>query len=78
MSKDVITVNNYFRTALRRDVDELLAQIILSERQRKVFELYYIDRQNRGYIADTLNVCESVISEEIKEIRKKIVKIISK
>lgn len=67
-------INQWFRTATRYDVNNLLTKIILSERQTKVFEMFYLKRQNIGFIADTLGFSERVISEELYTIRNKIEK----
>ena len=68
----VQTVNAYFKIATRADVNDLLSKIILSERQQRIFEMFYIKRQNIGFIADTLGFSERVISEELDLIRRKI------
>ena len=68
----VRTVNAYFKIATRADVNELLSKIILSERQTRIFEMFYLKRQNIGFIADTLGFSERVISEELEVIRRKI------
>ena len=47
-------INAYFKTATRADVNELLSKIILSERQTRIFEMFYLKRQNIGFIADSL------------------------
>lgn len=70
-------INSYFKTATRADVNDLLSKIILTERQTRIFEMFYIKRQNIGFIADTLYVCPAVISDELKTIRNKIAVIIS-
>lgn len=72
----VRTINAYFKIATRADVNELLSKIILSERQTRIFEMFYIKRQNIGFIADTLGFSERVISEELDIIRRKISSII--
>ena len=72
----VRTINAYFKIATRADVNELLSKIILSDRQMKIFEMFYEKRQNIGYIADTLGYSERVISEELEMIRHKISAII--
>ena len=69
-------INKYFETATRADVNDLLSKIILSERQTRIFELFYIKDMNIGFIADTLGCSQSVISVELKEIRSKIYAII--
>lgn len=65
-------INNYFKTATRADVNDLLSKIILSERQTRIFEYFYIKDMNIGFIADTLGFSERVISEELNVIREKI------
>ena len=65
-------INNYFKTATRADVNDLLSKIILSERQTRIFEMFYLKDMNIGFIADTLGFSSSVISEELKVIRSKI------
>ena len=65
-------INNYFKTATRADVNDLLSKIILSERQTRIFEYFYIKDMNIGFIADTLGFSERVISEELNIIREKI------
>lgn len=76
MSKIVTTINNFFRNALRKDVDDIKGKILLSERQDKIFDMFYIKKQNINFIADTLNVCPMVINNELKAIRQKIIKVI--
>ena len=72
----VQTVNAYFKIATRADVNDLLSKIILSERQQRIFEMFYLKRQNIGFIADTLGFSERVISEELEIIRHKILAVI--
>lgn len=72
----VQTVNAYFKIATRADINDLLSKIILSERQTRIFEMFYLKRQNIGFIADTLGFSERVISEELDIIRRKISAII--
>lgn len=69
-------INSYFKTATRADVNDLLSKIILSERQTRVFEMFYLKDMNIGFIADTLNVSQSVVNKELEEIRCKICVII--
>lgn len=65
-------INQFFKTATRADVNELLEKIILSERQTRIFEMFYLKDMNIGFIADTLGFSERVISEELNVIREKI------
>ena len=74
MSATVRLINEWFRTATRADVNELLEKIVLSDRQTRIFEMFYLKRQNIGFIADTLGFSERVICEELGTIREKIEK----
>lgn len=71
-------INQFFKTATRADVNELLEKIILSERQTRVFEMFYLKDMNIGFIADTLGFSERVISEELNVIREKISAVIQR
>jgi hypothetical protein len=72
MNATVRRINHWFRTATRADVNNLLSKIIFSERQTRIFEMFYLKRQNIGFIADTLCCSQTVISEELCLIRDKI------
>ena len=76
MSMTVKKINNYFKTALKNDVDKVKEDLILSDRQQVIFDMFYIKKQNINFIADSLNVCPMVISNELKDIRLKIIKVI--
>lgn len=77
MNSLVKKINQWFKTATRADVNDLLSKIVLSERQTRIFEMFYIKRQNIGFIADTLFCSPTVVSEELNLIRDKISAIIS-
>lgn len=72
MSATVRKINKWFRTATRADVNELLEKIVLTDRQTRIFEMFYLKRQNIGYIADTMFTSPRVVSEELDKIREKI------
>ena len=72
MSATVRKINEWFRTATRADVNELLEKIVLSDRQTRIFEMFYLKRQNIGYISDTLFISVRVVNEELDRIREKI------
>lgn len=77
MSETVRKINKWFENANRYDVNILLDKIVLSERQTRIFEMFYLKRQNIGFIADTLGFSERVIKEELEKIRDKIERAIS-
>ena len=65
-------INHWFSKATRSDVNDLLGKIILSERQTRIFEMFYLKRQSIGFIADTLGSSQPVICRELGVIRDKI------
>lgn len=65
-------VNEFFRLATRADIDRILSKIVLSERQSRIFEMFYIKRHNIGFIADTLYYSPDTVAKELKRIRAKI------
>lgn len=76
MSAITRKINEFFRKAVKKDVDKVKSEIILSERQQKIFEMFYIKKQSIDFIADSLCVCKMVVNNELKIIRIKIVKIL--
>jgi len=76
MSKIIKKINDFFRNAIKKDVDKINNELVLSERQQKIFEMFYIKKQNIDFIADSLCVCKMVINNELKIIRGKIAKIL--
>jgi len=65
-------VNEFFRFATREDIDRILSKIVLSERQSRIFEMFYIKRHNIGFIADTLYYSPDTVAKELNRIRAKI------
>ena len=76
MSEIIKSINRFFKFAVRKDVEKVRNDIILSERQMKIFNMFYIERHDINFIADSLNVCSMVINNELKVIRIKLMKII--
>jgi len=76
MSNQIKKINGFFRNALKSDVDNVKNNIVLSEQQCKIFEMFYIKKNDIGFIADSLNVCVSVVNEELRLIRGKILRVI--
>lgn len=69
-------VNRFFNNATQSDIKEILSEIVLSDRQSKVFEMYFIKRHNVGFIADSLYISPTVIYREINRIRNKVFEVI--
>lgn len=76
MSRIIKKINDFFRNAIKRDVDKINDELVLSERQQKIFEMFYIKKQNIDFIADSLCVCKMVVNNELKIIRNKIARIL--
>jgi len=66
-------VNEFFRDAVRKDVEGLSYELLLSDRQLQVYEMFYLKKQDINFIADTIGCCPRVVQKELKTIRKKIV-----
>ena len=75
MSATVLEINNFFRFATKSDIDKLLENMILTERQKRIFEMFYIKKQGREFTADTLFISESEVSKELRLIRSKMLKV---
>ena len=73
MSTTSKAVNAFFRDAIRKDVDGLAYNLLLTKRQEQIYEMFYIQRQDINYIADTIGCCARVVKKELRTIRKKIV-----
>ena len=76
MSKIIKKINDFFRNAIKKDVDKINDELVLSERQQKIFEMFYIKKQNIDFIADSLCVCTMVVNNKLKIIRTKIATIL--
>lgn len=77
MSSIVKAINKFFRTAVKKDIDALNEELLLSDRQKEIFERFYIRKQDINFIADTLGVCPLVVNNELKIIRAKMVKVLN-
>lgn len=76
MSKDIKRINRFFRTALKSDVENVNGCLAMSERQERIFDMFYVRKNDIGFIADSLNVCVSVVNDELRLIRGKILRVI--
>lgn len=73
MSENSRRVNNFFRTANRADLQIITDDIIFSERQEKVMEMFYLKKKGINFIADTLNISSDSIKKDLYGIRQKII-----
>ena len=74
MSDQVKRINAFFRLADRQDINEITSRILLTERQKVIFEMKYIKGHDINFIADTLGCCSRVVQKELRHIRIKIAK----
>ena len=69
--------NLFFRKATRADIDRVRAAIVLSDRQERIFDMFFTKRLDGRFIADTVGVSHTVVYREIGAIRGKIREAIS-
>lgn len=74
MSEQVRQINQYFREALKTEIDDMAEQLALSDFQYDVFYRYYVRKQNLDFIADEVGKSSDSIAKTLKHIRKKILK----
>lgn len=73
MSENSRRVNNFFKNANRADLQIITDDIIFSERQEKVLEMFYLKKKGINFIADTLNISSDSIKKDLYGIRQKII-----
>ena len=76
MSELTKKINQLFRLATRKEVQEIKDKIYISDHLEEVFNLYYIQHKNVGYIADITGYGERKIKADLKLIRDKINKVL--
>lgn len=73
MSENSRRVNKFFKNANRADLQIITDDIIFSERQEKVMEMFYLKKKGINFIADTLNISSDSIKKDLYGIRQKII-----
>lgn len=76
MSETIKKINSFFKDIDRKRLNFIQSKILLTERQEKIFDMFYIKDQNIDFIADTLFVSPMTINHELKIIRKKLLRIL--
>ena len=74
MSSQTKAINEFFRLALKEDVESILDRLVLTERQRWIFDLKYVHGHDINYIADMIGTSSYSVDKELKRIRSKIAK----
>lgn len=77
MSTKVRTVNSFFKTAIKPEVDRLKEDIILSDRQEEIFTRYYIRAYSKRVCYEVYILPPYVVNQELKTIREKILKVLN-
>jgi predicted DNA-binding protein YlxM (UPF0122 family) len=76
MSDEIKKINNFFKQANKSELNKIESQILLNERQVKIFNMFYVKNNDINFIADTLFVSTMTINNELKLIRKKLIRIL--
>lgn len=72
MSELTKKINQFFRLATRKEVQEIKDKIYISDHLEQVFTMYYIEKKNIGYIADITGYGVTKINSDLRLIREKI------
>lgn len=72
MSDLVLRINKFFRVATKNEVNSVIDQLVLTDRQRTILTMFYIQKQSIDYIADEIGFCSNVVDRELQTIRKKL------
>lgn len=76
MSETVRLINEFFRAATMKDVDEIKINMLMSDRQIKIFEMFYVKKNDITYIAAEMNMAVDTVNKELRLIRRKLIKLL--
>jgi DNA-directed RNA polymerase specialized sigma24 family protein len=76
MSELTKKINQFFKLATRKEVQEIKDKIYISDHLEQVFRMYYIEKKSIGYIADITGYDISKINRDLRLIREKINKLL--
>lgn len=76
MSELTKKINQFFRLATRKEVQEIKDKIYISEHLEQVFNMYYIQKKSISYIADTTGYGITKINSDLRLLREKINKLL--
>lgn len=72
MTETIRTVNNFLKNATKKEIEDILSEIVLSDRQKSVFDMCCIRKLGVGFAADSLGVCPMAVNMELRAIKTKI------
>lgn len=76
MSELTKKINQFFRLATRKEVQEIKDEIYISEHLEQVFNMYYLEKKSISYIADVTGYGVRQINKDLRLIREKINKLL--
>lgn len=76
MSEITKKINQFFRLATRKEVQEIKDKIYISEHLEQVFNMYYLQKKSISYIADTTGYGITKINGDLRLLREKINKLL--
>lgn len=76
MSELTKKINQFFRLATRKEVQEIKDKIYISEHLEQVFKMYYIEKKSINYIADATGYGVTKINSDLRLLREKINKLL--
>jgi DNA-binding CsgD family transcriptional regulator len=72
---NISEINQYFRTIILSEYNDLTNQLLLSDFQETIFRLKYIDRMGSDDIANAMGIKLSKVNNELFIIRQKLSKL---
>lgn len=69
-------VNRFFNSATKTEVENLKQELLVTEHQKKVLEMKYIEGKDIDFIAYTTGYSKGKIESDLRRIRKKIAKLL--
>lgn len=76
MSEISKKVNEFFKYAIKSDIEELKKKIILSEYQEQLMNMKYIQRKTIDDIVYEFNYSKGKIEADLRTLRNKLIKIL--
>ena len=76
MSAESRKINEFFQNARKSEVDKLLSDIIFTDRQNRIFDMFYIRKNDVNFIADKLSTSADTINKELRRIRSKLIPVL--
>lgn len=68
-------LNAYFRVMVKREFEEITADLLLNDFQKTIFKLKYVDKLGNEDIANALNIKLSKVNNELFILRQKLSKL---